>query len=169
MMPSRHPNAFETAQDSTPFEYRIAPTTAAIRSARHALGEWLHHQVQARLDAIDDLLIASSELVTNAVEHSTGRQSQVALRAYVEGTTTVVVEVENQGTSFARPPGRRMVDVLEEDEHGRGLFIVDALTDRVEVESTGGRTIVRGIKHDVVGQPASNDAERDDLSNRFQA
>jgi anti-sigma regulatory factor (Ser/Thr protein kinase) len=167
-MPSRHPNAFETAQVTGPFVYRIAPTIEAIRRARHAFGHWLHVQRGADLDAVDDLLIASSELTTNAVEHSVDPEGHVVLRAAVEGSA-VVLEVENQGVAFARPPGRRMADVLDEDEHGRGLFIVDSLTDRVEVESGDGRTVVRCTKHHVVGQPASDDAESDDLSNRFQA
>jgi anti-sigma regulatory factor (Ser/Thr protein kinase) len=167
-MPSRHPNAFETAQATGPFHYRTAPTTAAIRLARHAFGHWLHDQRGAQLDAIDDLLIASSELITNGVEHSADPNGHVAIRATVKGST-VVLEVENQGEDFARPLDRRLVDVLDEDEHGRGLFIVDALTDRVEVDSREGRTIVRCIKHGVVGQPASDDAESDDLSDRFRA
>jgi anti-sigma regulatory factor (Ser/Thr protein kinase) len=167
-MSRRPPNAVQTAPPTGAFDHRIAPSAAAIRSARHAFGHWLHEQPQAHLDAVDDLLIASSELITNAVEHSTGPECRVAVRAWIEGST-VVLEVENRGAGFARPPGRRMADVVEDDEHGRGLFIVDSLTDGVEVDSADGRTIVRCVKHDVVGQPASDDAERDDLSNRFQA
>jgi serine/threonine-protein kinase RsbW len=169
-MLSQHPNppSPTTLGVVGPFEYRVAPSAASIRLARHALGHWLHLQPGADLDAVDDLLIACSELFTNAVEHACGADSMVAVRGRIEGTS-VVLEIENDGPGFVRPPERRMIDVPDDDEHGRGLFIVDVLTDRVEVEAAGGHTIVRCVKDRVIRQPASHDHESDGLSNRFQA
>jgi len=97
------------------FEYRIAPSAAAIRLARHALAQWLELQQAVDRDGVDDLLVACSELFTNAVEHSRDDESSmVAVRGRADGTS-VVLEIENDGDFFARPIGRKMMDVLDDD------------------------------------------------------
>jgi hypothetical protein len=67
-----------------------------------------------------------------------------------------------------------MADVLADDESGRGLFIVEALTDDVEVLVSQGRTVVRCLKRGMLHQPAADDTDLDatesaDLSARFRA
>jgi hypothetical protein len=63
--------------------------------------------------------------------------------------------------------GYRPADVVAHHEHGRGLFIVDALTDDLQVLSVRGRTIVRCTKRGMLRHlPTSEDP---DLSARFRA
>ena len=168
---SRDPGREIPSSPPTAFEYRIRPSTVAVRLARYALADWLAAQHFPSDDAVDDLLIACSELCTNALVHAPAG-SQVTLRARTDGDA-VVVEVED-----ARPAGREAVEpapwdgpgsmggVRDDDEHGRGLFIVTALCDDVAVASTAAGTTVRCRKAGVLGQPAGADAA---LSRRFRA
>lgn len=149
-----------------PIEYRFAPSLPAIRLARHVLANWLELQPGVDVDAIDDLLVACSELVTNAVRHATGANAEVCLRVLAAGDA-IVLEIEDDGDGFAWPVGRVMADVLADDEHGRGLFIVESLTDDLEVVTSRGRTIVRCRKRAMLHQrTTSADPE---LNARFRA
>ena len=152
-----------------PFEYRFAPTSANIRLARHVLANWLEALPDADVDAIDDLLVVCSELVTNAIVHTddAGPQTTIRLRADTDGDS-VVLEVEDPGSGFAWPVAHVMGDVLDSEEHGRGLFIVEALTDRLGVVPRDDRgTTVRCVKFGVLHHSATS--RQPDLSARFRA
>jgi serine/threonine-protein kinase RsbW len=69
----------------------------------------------------DDLVLLASELCTNAVVHSRSGQpgGTFTVRAEVSPGSHAWLEVEDQGGQWVeRQPG---------DDHGRGLFLVDAL------------------------------------------
>lgn len=136
-----------------PFCCRFGPTPEAVRVVRRALGQWLsaHHRVN--VDGIDDLLIVCSELCTNAVRSASDTEGSVAVRAWSENHG-VILEVEDDGAGFAWPSGRRLQDVPDEEEHGRGLFIVAGITDEMEVHVEGGRTVVRCVKRHVLDHAA---------------
>jgi anti-sigma regulatory factor (Ser/Thr protein kinase) len=148
------------------FEYRFSPRVANIRLSRHVLANWLEMQPGVDPDAIDDLLVVCSELVTNAILHAPGHPEHLCLRAETDGDA-VVLEVEDRGRGFAWPVSHALSDVLADEEHGRGLFIVEALTDRLGVLKTNDdRTIVRCVKFDVLRHDAGGER---DLSRRFRA
>jgi len=149
-----------------PFEYRFAPTLGSVRLARHVFANWVELLPGVAVDAIDDLLIACSELVTNAVRHGECAAATVSLRGAVDGDS-VVLEVEDGGNGFAWPVAHAIEDVVVHDENGRGLFIVEALTDEMQVLSSEGRTIVRCVKRGMLRQPETS--EDPALSARFRA
>lgn len=162
-MPAQPP---DTPTPLGPFEYRFAPSLASVRLARHVLANWLELHPRIDVDALDDLLIACSELVTNAVRHADGPSAAVVLRGSVDGDA-VVLEVEDDGSGFAWPLAHGIEDVVVHEENGRGLFIVEALTDEIQVLATSGRTVVRCTKRGVLrDHPAEDDGE---LSARFRA
>ena len=168
-LPSRpSSSAFHAAPtDPGPFEYRCTPAVSNIRLARHVLANWLELLPGVDVDAIDDLLVVCSELVTNAVVHAADPSGTIALRARTEGDS-VVLEVEDHGAGFTWPVAHEMRDVLDGDEHGRGLFIVEALTDRLGVLKTAtDRTVVRCVKLGVLHHAPTS--RRPDLSARFRA
>ena len=158
-----------------PFEYRFTRSLSNIRLARHALAGWLELQPGVDADAIDDLLVVCSELVTNAVLHAPGPEASataIALRAETNGDS-VVLEVEDPGGGFSWPVAHVMSDVRESEEHGRGLFIVEALTDRLGVVQGHGEdsgTVVRCVKFGVLGHHRASETVDDHaLSARFRA
>lgn len=95
---------------------------------RHAPGMARHQLVLLGGDwpagLLDSALLATSELVTNAIVHG-GRDVTMVVRS---SAGTIRVEVHDGGVeSDVRPsPGRGGQD----DEGGRGLYIVAAVADR---------------------------------------
>jgi serine phosphatase RsbU (regulator of sigma subunit)/anti-sigma regulatory factor (Ser/Thr protein kinase) len=137
----------ETARPTlAPFEYRFSPNAAAISLARNLLEDWLV-RVPVEADDTADLILVASELCTNAVRHARG-PGGVALRAHTDGAD-VVLEVEDDGGEFVTRNGREEPPDAEA-EAGRGLFLVDALTDECSTRSDGSITVVRCRKKAVL-------------------
>ena len=107
----------------TAFERTFPPEPGQLPGARAALRAWLDHAGVAGEDAISDVLVVSSELVTNGVLHDGG--GMITLRVEMrEGD--VCLEV----TTVDHLPGRRPTyrDVEESADGGRGLDVVHALS-----------------------------------------
>jgi serine phosphatase RsbU (regulator of sigma subunit)/anti-sigma regulatory factor (Ser/Thr protein kinase) len=134
-----------------PFEYRFSPSVATIPIGRHLLADWLELLAVEEAERADLLLVAS-ELCSNAVRHATGAPRSLALRAYADGDA-VVIEVEDDGEGFHL--GARYDDEVPDPEleRGRGLYVVEALTDDVAVRREGDRTVVRVVRRAVLPQP----------------
>ena len=131
-----------------PFEHRFTPSTAGVTIARHLLGDWLV-RVPVEGRAADDILLMTGELCANAVYHASGRPGSVVLRAW-SNESDVVVEVEDDGGDFQWP--ERLEDLPDvESEQGRGLFLVESLSDDLTTESWPGHTAVRVVKRAVIG------------------
>lgn len=129
-----------------PFHYRFSPSTAAVPLARHLLSDWLHYQPVDNAHH-DDLLFVATELCTNALRASSGAPQSVELRASIEDDA-VRIEVEDDGGGFVPDVG---LDAPQADaEAGRGLFLVQALTDELAVERVADRTVTSCTKRAVV-------------------
>lgn len=103
--------------------HRLEVDSSAPGRARRLVSEALGHHPR-----IDDILLATSELVTNVVRH--GRDvTHAELMVNVDGS--VKVGVRQRGGGFDR------VHHLATDPHGRGLSIVEAVTDRWGVDDDG--------------------------------
>ena len=74
------------------------------------------------LDRLDDAALVLSELVGNAVRHAEGPTMQVRLRRSGDVLRLAVHD------SSPRPPVAR--DATDEDESGRGMLIIEALSVR---------------------------------------
>jgi anti-sigma regulatory factor (Ser/Thr protein kinase) len=101
------------AADSFPGE------SAQVRAARRFIAGVLGMDGPA----VDDIILVTSELVSNAVLHSNSRLGgKVSIRAEVRPHEYVRVEVEDEGGPWAplEPGGRRM--------HGLGIVSTLALT-----------------------------------------
>lgn len=114
-----------------PFRHPIGPSTASIPLARHLLSDWLRWQPVSDVDQ-SDLLLAASELCTNALRHSSVEGLTATLRAWVEGLDVVVAVDDDDPT----PVDLRGVEEIPDTDalSGRGLFLVQALTDGITVE-----------------------------------
>ncbi|MFJ7495180.1 ATP-binding protein [Streptomyces sp. NPDC097727] len=105
-------------------------------------------------DLSDDLVLITSELVTNALVHA---GSEVDLRLRVLGDR-VRLEVWDSGGDPLVPSASSLTDEgCARAEHGRGLFLVDALADTWHTSPNGrGRTV--WLEMDIPGA-ASGPAE----------
>ena len=111
----------------------LLPAVAeAARAARSAL-DVLNEKVPA--PAMDDIRLAISEVVTNAVVH--GGEDPVEVRVSAADDFVNVV-VEDPGRGF----GPELVPRPEElQESGWGLYIVDSLSDRWGVTVADGTQV----------------------------
>jgi anti-sigma regulatory factor (Ser/Thr protein kinase) len=107
----------------TAFERRFPPQPAELPPARAALRSWLDDVGVDDDDATADVLVVTSELVTNGVLHDGG--DLITLRAdRQDGDVSIEV------TTVDHLPGRHPTyrDVENSVEGGRGLEIVHALS-----------------------------------------
>ncbi|MEV6112833.1 ATP-binding protein [Streptomyces sp. NPDC052109] len=81
----------------------------------------------------DDAVLVTSELVTNAFVHTAGERITCRLRGTAD---RIRIEAEDRGGGPALPAARRPGP---EDQHGRGLFLVDALSRAWGVTPVSGR------------------------------
>ncbi|MER7688148.1 ATP-binding protein [Streptomyces sp. NPDC097610] len=109
-----------------------APQSAARRIIRKTLAG------MADGEYTDDVVLVADELVGNAVEHA-GAALDISLDVYDWG---VAVQVRDRGEDTAAVPGKPLA-ADEEDEGGRGLFLVDVLASAwaVQRDSRGKRVI----------------------------
>jgi len=127
-----------------PFEYHFSPSAATVPLGRHLLSDWLEHLSVDDAERADLLLVAS-ELCSNAVRHASGAPTALSLRAWADGDS-VVIEVEDDGAGFELS-ARYDEEVPDTDlERGRGLYVVEALTDDMTVRREGERTVVRAVR-----------------------
>ncbi|MDV9169828.1 ATP-binding protein [Streptomyces sp. W16] len=89
---------------------------------------------------VDSLELIVSELVTNAVTHGDGDTVTVAV-ALTEHAVWVVVADRGPRAHFEAGCAD------DEDEHGRGLFLVEALASRYEIRPSGPGTAVMACLH----------------------
>lgn len=111
----------------------LDPGAAAASEARTALAA-LEGMVNA--DALDDIRLLVSELVTNSVRHSGAPGARVLLDV-VGGPDTVRVEVSDGGRGF-EPQARSKA---QDEVGGWGLHLVESIATRWGVQ-TGRRTRV---------------------------
>jgi PAS domain S-box-containing protein len=105
---------------------RFEPNESAVITGRHLVSDHLTGRaVPSTL--VEDAVLATSELLTNAIVHGVG---PVDLRVRTNGRE-VLLEVQDRATFLPR----KMRPSVE-DEHGRGLQIVAAVSDRWGVRAT---------------------------------
>jgi len=119
---------------------------AAPSSARAAREVVAGAAEQADLDprATDDLVLATSEAVTNAILHGRACDGDAITLQVRLGPTLAAITVEDCGT-FRGPPRASLPDGLA--HNGRGLPIMAIVCDEVQVDRRAGGTAVRLLKH----------------------
>jgi anti-sigma regulatory factor (Ser/Thr protein kinase) len=111
-------------------EQALIPDLHAPHVARQLVDAGLHDSLPraVREGVIDDARLVVTELVTNAV-HAGSRTLSVVLQAH---RRELRIEVTDDGAGW---PERRTL--TSSDSHGRGLFLVDALSDDWGVTNAG--------------------------------
>ena len=100
----------------------VRAATAPALARHHVQSELGAHVTAARLH---DLVLLTSEVVTNAVEHSRAGAIEMSV---VGGSTVTRIEVSNPGQGWDRHPEPRANTA--DEAGGWGLFLVEQLSDR---------------------------------------
>jgi len=125
----------DDAPDAFLFDFSALPLAVPIM--RHALARFLEQRGVSDLDAYS-ILLAVGEAAANAVEHAyPGEPGLVRVRAEC-AHDTLVIDVLDSG---------RWKPVEHRDERGRGIKIMRALMDRIEIRTMQAETNVRLTAH----------------------
>jgi serine/threonine-protein kinase RsbW len=100
-----------------------------VGGIRDSLGSLLL-AIDAPSDAIDDLKLAMDEACGNVIKHAEGtREYRIVIDATPGSCEVAVIDAGPGLPEGARPPAPGLA------EHGRGLDIIDAVSDEYRVES----------------------------------
>jgi anti-sigma regulatory factor (Ser/Thr protein kinase) len=115
----------------------------ALSSIRHLLRRWLRHH-GAGADETYDIVVACQEACANAVEHAYAPGDEAFEVEADRSGRTIQITVRDQGR-WRRPRGRH---------RGRGMPIMEALMDSVDVEHTAvGTTVV--LRRDLAAEESA--------------
>ena len=114
------------------FSSRVRPEPSELGGLRHRIGSWLreHHLEE---EEVASVVLAVNEAVANAIEHG-GRGSVDVLVDATMDEGALTIEIRDQGRWQNRP---------SEPDRGRGLLLMQALMDEVDVERSSSGTLVR--------------------------
>ena len=111
-----------------PLPYAPRAVSAVRRRVQALLTRW-----NVSTDAADDVLLVTSELLTNALVHARPPATLRLSRTLVDGHGAVRVDVTDTGPA-------RTSCAVDPDEHGRGIDIVTTLSARCGVHTHPGGT-----------------------------
>ncbi|MFD0589089.1 ATP-binding protein [Paenibacillus sp. GCM10027627] len=104
-------------------------------------------------EEIEDLKVAASEACSNAVLHRMESGADVIDIAFEPSESALTVSVVNYGASFDHEAARDSAAAIEGGDRselrvgGLGLYLMEALMDKVEMSSGEGKTEVRLTKY----------------------
>ncbi len=113
-----------------------AGETATINQARLDLATWL--QANDLATVTDDAQLILSELISNAIEASPDQSYRVVAQIM---PNAVAITVTNRSTAEL-PAEEDWTPKSVLAPQGRGLLIVNALSESVTIEQSGGATLV---------------------------
>lgn len=122
------------------FHARVGADVMAVSESRLPFEQWLT-ETGADEDTVQELAIVFSELVTNAVQASSGPGGQIDASAWTDDGRVILRvanPVDRSSTSIDLPD---LDDPLRTG--GRGLLIVRAYTDVLRTEIVDGTIAVR--------------------------
>jgi anti-sigma regulatory factor (Ser/Thr protein kinase) len=113
------------------FAVVLAATPISVTTSRHDLARWLQ-TLALTADQRDEILLAVSEAVTNAIEHGSGcdESKRVSIRASVRGhAVTATVKDTGRWIPVDHASAARK-------HRGRGLLLIRELADEVDIVCT---------------------------------
>ena len=121
----------------------IKSDLAELQSGLKQIEETLSQAIPNK-ETFFNVRLILNELVCNGSIHGNGLdpQKEVKVRVLVD-SKAVVIEVTDQGEGFEKIPFSCQKNNLECDDHGRGLVLVNGLSDEFEVQ----KNTVRAIKY----------------------
>ncbi|NCO36328.1 MAG: anti-sigma B factor RsbW [Armatimonadetes bacterium] len=136
-------------REDTVIEIRIPSDLSFVRVVRLAVSG-VASMMPFTYDEVEDIKLAVSEACNNAIQHAhdgTGANEVIVRVVPREDALTILVQDRGRGIPLER---RRKATVPPEEvsEQGLGLFLIEALMDGVEYDtSSDSGTSLRMVKH----------------------
>ncbi len=110
----------------------------------------LVREMKCGSNAVDEIELAMREALANAVIHGNKQDAskQVAVRAFCQPDRGLLLVIDDEGSGFnpAKVPNPTGAECLYQT-HGRGLFMMRRLMDKVRISRKGTRvTMVKKLK-----------------------
>jgi serine/threonine-protein kinase RsbW len=110
----------------------------------------LAREMKCNVADLDEIELAMREALANAIIHGNRQdpKKRVAVRAYCQPDRGLLMVIDDEGSGFnpAKVPNPTGAECLLET-HGRGLFMMRRLMDRVRISRKGRRiTLVKRLK-----------------------
>ncbi len=119
----------ELTDSVTSLKIEYPPNDPQLNSARRTMRDWLAALGLARAD-IDDLLLAMGEGISNSLQYASHLSTEpIVVQITLRAAGKLDVSIEDHGTWIDRPNS-------EPSEGGRGLTIIYAIMDSVEIDRT---------------------------------
>ncbi len=125
------------------FDSAVGVQPAGVPIARAAFSAWLTER-HVSDDVVSELAVAFSELLTNAVTAAGAHRDAVTAEAWLDDED-VTIEITNPLGPGAIPVESDLDDPLR--PNGRGLMIVRAYTDDIDVDWTDRGVSIRCHRH----------------------
>lgn len=119
-----------------------AGETATVRSARRDVVDWLI-ECGADGETVERASLIASELASNAVQAAPGSPYQLRVRVVDPDVVSLSIRNHTDATFPPEQPTWRQLD--QAATSGRGLSIVDSLSETVTVEVSGAEIIVTSL------------------------
>lgn len=127
---------------TTRFPTRGMVSVADLSDVRGEFVSWLEG-MGVEEDRIDDLSVVLSELGANAVRETPAGAGAALVAATIDGAT-LTIEVSNEVSPASVPPSDHEWDLSDPlRTGGRGLMLVSAFVDEVDVDVVDRRLVVR--------------------------
>jgi serine phosphatase RsbU (regulator of sigma subunit)/anti-sigma regulatory factor (Ser/Thr protein kinase) len=128
----------QVGEDVHPLELRLPAVPATLASVRSAVRRWLA-AVAAEPEDSGDILVAVGEACSNVVEHAYGAsRGDVTVRLELDHETGEIVAMIHDTGRWRPPRGHN---------RGRGLQLMEAVSDTVTIDSTSTGTGVTIRRH----------------------
>ena len=124
------------------FPVRQVRSLGELSDVREAFTAWLAAVLDSR-ERVEDLSVVISELGANAVQGTPPGAEPPTVRAWVEGSVLVLEVANHVGPADDTEVDWDLDDPLRTG--GRGLLLVSAFVDDVEVDVEGDRLLVRCV------------------------
>lgn len=112
---------------SSEVKRQLTPEAESVSTARHLLDGY---EGTVSPEKLDHLRLLVTELVTNAVRHAGLEAHELIDLRFAVQDRSIRVEVRDSGPGFEKAPS----EPLPEQVSGRGLYLVELLSDRWGVE-----------------------------------